>query len=94
MIANDVRREKGWSQQTDQQTGFVTRDLLVVPMQLKERVIGAIEVINKTDGSPFTLEDQDLLTTFTSQAAMAIENARLYTQTDAALDCRVWMSSR
>ena len=89
IIVNDVRHSTGWSSQTDNQTGFVTRDLLVVPMQLKEKIIGVIEVINKKDGSLFIIEDQELLSTFASQAAIAIENARLYTQTDKALSARV-----
>jgi len=89
VISNDVRRSKGWYESTDKQTGFVTRDLLVIPMQVKELVIGVIEVINKKDGTPFDLEDQELLSTFASQAAIAIENARLYTQTDEALSARV-----
>ena len=89
IIANDVRHSKGWFDQTDKKTGFVTRDLLVVPMMVHERVIGVIEVINKKDGSPFNQDDQELLATFTSQAAIAVENARLYTQTDQALSARV-----
>jgi len=90
VIANDVRHsQQGWFDQPDKKTGFVTRDLLVVPMKVKERVIGVIEVINKKDGSPFNLEDQELLAAFASQAAIALENARLYTQTDAALSARV-----
>jgi GAF domain-containing protein len=66
----------------------LSRDLLVVPMR-KDRTIGVIEVINKSDGSPFLLDDQNLLSTFASQAAVAVENARLYTQTDEALAARV-----
>ena len=89
VIANDARRRKDWFNQTDQQTGFLTQDLLVVPMIIKDRTIGVIEVINKADGSPFVQADQELLATFTSQAAVAIENARLYTMTDQALADRV-----
>jgi signal transduction histidine kinase len=89
IIANDVRRAKEWFDKPDEQTGFQTRDLLVVPMQVKETVIGVIEVINRKDGLPFTPDDQELLTAFTSQAAIAIENARLYTQTDQTLAARV-----
>jgi len=58
-------------------------------MMLHERVIGVIELINKNDGSPFNQDDQELLATFASQAAIAVENARLYTQTDKALSARV-----
>jgi signal transduction histidine kinase len=89
VISNDVRKTQGWSDKTDQQTGFVTRDLLVVPMLVHDQVIGVIEIINKQDGSPFNQDDQELLATFASQAAVAVENARLYTQTDEALAARV-----
>lgn len=89
IIANDVRQSQGWFDQTDKKTGFITRDLLAVPMMLHERVIGVIELINKNDGSPFNQDDQELLATFASQAAIAVENARLYTQTDKALSARV-----
>ncbi|MGE5222524.1 MAG: GAF domain-containing protein [Omnitrophica WOR_2 bacterium] len=89
IIANDVRRNKEWFEQPDQQSGFVTQDILVVPMMFKERVTGVIEVINRKDGLPFMLGDQELLEAYTSQAAIAIENARLYTLTDQALAARV-----
>ena len=89
VIVNDVRRAKDWFEKTDQQTGFQTKDLLVVPMQVKENVMGVIEVINRKDGLPFNPDDQELLSAFTSQAAIAIDNARLYTQTDQTLAARV-----
>ena len=40
-----------------------------------------LEVINKVDGT-YTQEDQDLLSAFGAQAAVAIENARLFQQSD------------
>jgi len=89
IIANDAKRRIEWFNKTDQQTGFDTQDLLVVPLRIQDRVIGVIEVINKENGAPFSLADQDLLTAFTSQATIAIENARLYTMTDQALAARV-----
>jgi signal transduction histidine kinase/putative methionine-R-sulfoxide reductase with GAF domain len=89
IIANGARHRKDWFNQTDEQTGFHTQDLLVVPMEMKDRVIGVLEVINKKDGLAFNDDDRDLLTAFTGQAAVAIENARLYTLTDEALNARV-----
>jgi signal transduction histidine kinase len=89
IIANDARRSKEWFDKPDESTGFTTKDLLVVPMLIKERVIGVIEVINRKDSLPFNPDDQELLAAFTSQAAVAIENARLYTQTDQTLAARV-----
>ncbi len=89
VIANDVLRSKDWFDKADEQTGFHTESLLVVPMIVKEDVVGVIEVINKRNGMPFTVEDQELLMAFAGQAAVAYENARLYTMTDQALTARV-----
>ncbi|MFQ5617175.1 MAG: ATP-binding protein, partial [Anaerolineales bacterium] len=89
VINNSVQQSKDWFEKTDQETGFATRALLVVPMQIRDDVIGVIEVINKADRSPFTPDDQRLLTAFTAQAAVAIQNARLFTMTDQALAARV-----
>jgi len=46
-------------------------------------------VINKRNGAPFNDEDRNLLAAFAGQAAVAIENARLFAQTDQALSERV-----
>lgn len=89
IIENDVTQSSSWYSQTDEQTGFVTRSLLAVPLQVKDRVIGVIEVLNRKDGLPFGQDDLKLLTAFAAQAAVAIENARLYTMTDQALASRV-----
>ncbi len=89
IIVNDVNRFPEWFSKPDKDTGFSTRALLVIPLMVKDRVIGVIEVINKKDGSIFSTEDQELLSTFAPQAAVAIDNARLYTMTDQALAARV-----
>jgi len=51
---------------------------LMVPMFIKDRLIGALNVGAKKSGSPYSQEDIDLLSTVASQAAIAIENARLH----------------
>ncbi len=90
VIVNDVTQFQEWFAAIDQkETGFVTRALLAIPLIVKERVIGVIEVINKKDGTFFSPDDEDLLSAFASQASVAIENARLYTMTDQALAERV-----
>jgi class 3 adenylate cyclase/putative methionine-R-sulfoxide reductase with GAF domain len=59
-----------------QPTGLV-RSLLCVPLKVKEKVLGVINVSNKLSGEDFTAADEKLLTTLASQAAVAIENAHL-----------------
>jgi signal transduction histidine kinase len=89
VIENDAQRSSAHSGAADRQTGFVSRALLAVPMQIKDRVLGVIEVINRRDGLPFVEDDQNLLTAFAGQAAVAIENARLLALTDQELSARV-----
>ncbi len=88
IIENNVRESDDWYN-ADEKTGFSTRDLMVVPLVVKGHVIGVLEVLNKNNSSPFHTKDMELLTAFAGQVAVAIENARLYTQTDQALADRV-----
>jgi signal transduction histidine kinase len=61
------------------------KSLLGVPLIRKEKVIGALEAVNKISGS-FTIEDQDLLSALGAHAAIAIENSHLFQQTDLISD--------
>lgn len=89
VIENDAQRSASRFAGTDKQTGFTSRSLLAVPMQIKDRVLGVIEVINRRDGLPFVRDDQNILTAFAGQAAVAVENARLLALTDQELAARV-----
>ena len=55
--------------------------LLGVPMITKDKVVGVLEAINKREGD-FNKDDEDLLSALGSQAAVAIENTRLFNQSD------------
>jgi len=62
----------------DKQTGFFTRSILCVPVTNKDaKVIGVTQVLNKR-GGPFNEEDESRLKAFTSQIAIALENAKLF----------------
>jgi signal transduction histidine kinase len=89
LVVNDVQSDSRWFKGSDESTGFITRALMVVPLRRAEKVIGALEVINKADGTEFDDEDQSLLSAFSGPATIAIENARLFTYTDQALAARV-----
>jgi len=52
--------------------------LLCVPLIAKGRVLGVINVNDKTNGRPFDEEDVSLLSTIAGQIAVTIDNARLY----------------
>jgi len=76
-IINEVRQDPRWSPAMDAASGFVTKSILAVPMMLKGRLIGVLEAINKR-GATFTEADLRVFEAFASQAAVAIDNARLF----------------
>jgi signal transduction histidine kinase len=62
-------------------TRYPTQSLIGVPLITREKVVGVLEVINKKSGE-FNRADQDLLGVLGAQAAVAIENTRLFQQFD------------
>ena len=71
-----VAADPRFSPALDTETGFQTQSVLAVPLRVRARVIGALEVVNKLN-SPFDLHDQTLLEALATSAAIALENARL-----------------
>jgi signal transduction histidine kinase len=89
LIVNDAQADPRWDTSFDETTGFHTRNLICVPMISRNRLVGVIELVNKRAPAGFSEEDTELLGSFAAQAAIAIENARLFTLTDQALAERV-----
>ncbi len=58
---------------------FNLRSILCVPLKVKDDVIGVIYTDNRIRTGTFGDSARDLLATFANQAAIAIENARLFT---------------
>jgi signal transduction histidine kinase len=78
LIVDDVSRDPRYYPRIAQDTNYATRSILCVPMIAKRDVIGVLQVLNKVSSSSFSVADQELLTAFAAQSAVAIENARLY----------------
>ena len=57
---------------------FNLRSILCVPLMVKEVLIGVIYADNRIRTGIFSEDERDLLTAFANQAAVAIENARLF----------------
>jgi len=74
----DVTKDKRFFSKIDLKTGFKTKSILAVPIIHKQKLIGALEVINKIGGKCFLSGDRKLLEIIAGQAAIAIENAMLY----------------
>ncbi len=81
IIIGNVQQDKRYFNSIAQTINMPTTSLLGVPLINKDKVVGALEAINKRDGD-FTPEDQEILMTLGAQAAIAIENTRLFQQSD------------
>ena len=78
LLIPDVSKDPRFYGRVDKMSGYETKSILCVPLRTKSKLIGVLEVINKTDDTSFTEEDAMLLNFFASQVAVAIENARYY----------------
>jgi two-component system NtrC family sensor kinase len=78
-LVNDVSETPFFLPRVDAATGLEARAILCVPLIVRDRAVGAIEVVNKPGGA-FTEADLDLLQTVAGAVAVAVENAQLYTE--------------
>lgn len=78
LMVEDIEKDHRFSHSSKKH--YVTRSLLCVPLKVKDKILGVINLSDKVDGHPFTHDDLRLLTTFASQAAMAIDDAEQFNQ--------------
>ena len=77
----DAHKDERFFSDVEQMIGYSTKSLLGIPLITKNKVVGVLEVVNKKRGK-FTDPDESMLTVLGAQAAVAIENARLFQQSD------------
>ncbi|MGC9317292.1 MAG: CHASE2 domain-containing protein [Armatimonadota bacterium] len=77
IISDDVREDERWSRDVAYAIDYETESIACVPMVLRDRVLGVIEVINKRGGR-FGDYDIQLLQVIANQSALFLDNARLY----------------
>lgn len=88
VLTDDAQEDERFS--TEDSIGALSlRSIMCAPLRGRGQIIGAAFVDNRLQAGAFTREDLQLLMAFGNQAAIAIENARLFQQTDAALARRV-----
>ena len=78
LIVNAPEKDSRFFRGVDERTEFKTRNIICVPVKVKERTIGVLEAINKKEGEDFDEEDLSLFTSLADQVAIALDNARLY----------------
>ena len=75
-IIHDAYADERFNSQIDEQTGFVTKNIVCAPVQtVRNDVIGVVQILNKKKGR-FTKEDLEIVEAITLQAAVSLQNAQ------------------
>lgn len=76
IIVDDVQNDPRFAKKADKKSTFVTKNMICIPVRIKQKTIGVLQAINKKTGV-FGQEDLELFQMLANQVAIAIENARL-----------------
>jgi len=76
LINKELRFDKSW----DEKFGYVTKQILTVPIFYKRYVIGVLQLVNKKNGQRFTLEDQKSATELANVLGIALFNQKKLSQ--------------
>jgi len=78
LIVNSPGKDPRFFKGVDERTEFKTRNIICVPVRVKEKTIGVLEAVNKKGKGRFNKEDLFLLISLADQVAIALDNSRLY----------------
>jgi GAF domain-containing protein len=77
LALSDVESDARFGRRTAEQTGYVPRSVVAVPLQDDEGTIGVLEVLDKRNEEGFDLHDIELASVFARQATVAIRASRV-----------------
>jgi GAF domain-containing protein len=85
LALSDVARDARFGREAAEQTGYVPRSLIAVPLVDDVGILGVLEVLDKRGDGAFDLRDVELATVFARQATVAIRASRIERDTAALL---------
>ncbi len=78
VIVNSPRKDPRFFKGVDERTEFKTRNIICVPVRVKEKIVGVLEAVNKQEKGGFNKNDLSLFISLADQVAIALDNSRLY----------------
>ncbi len=78
VIINDAQNDPRFSRDADKRSGFVTRNMVCVPVMARDKLLGVLQAINKQQDGMFGQDDLQDFVALGHQVGIAIENANLY----------------
>jgi GAF domain-containing protein len=82
---SDLQHDARFANDLAETTGYVPRAILAVPVASSRRLLGVIEVLDRDAARPGAEHDMRLLSLFADQAAIAIENSRVFSDLGRAV---------
>lgn len=76
VIVDDISKDRELHRERDRRLGYRTRNLALVPLRSRDRIIGVLCALNKREGA-FDQTDLELLSTIAGTVALSVENARV-----------------
>ena len=86
LVIDDLAQDARFSRDAAESTGYVPRSLMAVPLLVDDRVLGVLEVLDRSNVEPFSLAEMDLLGLLGNQAAIALDLLQRARRAKAALD--------
>ena len=85
LVLEDVRSDPRWARGFAEDTGYVPKGLMAVPLLHDEDALGVLQVLDRPERSTFSLREMELLGLFGAQAAIALALLRSARRARAAL---------
>ena len=73
LVVDDLTKDPRFAREAAESTGYLPRGLMAVPLLTEDSALGVLEVLDRPEGSPFSLAEMDLLSLFANQAAIALD---------------------
>jgi GAF domain-containing protein len=85
LVLEDVRSDPRFSRDVAENTGYLPKGLMAVPLLHDEEPLGVLQVLDRPERSTFSLAEMELLGLFATQAAVALSLLRKARKARAAL---------
>jgi GAF domain-containing protein len=73
LVIDDLQKDPRHARDFAEQTGYVPKGLMAVPLLHDERALGVLQVLDRPENSRFSLQEMELLGLFATQAAIALD---------------------
>jgi putative nucleotidyltransferase with HDIG domain len=84
VIVADTQKDPRFNRKADDKSAFVTRNMVCVPVKIRNKIIGVLQAINKSGTQTFSNWDLEEFQSLADQVAIAVDNANLYKELQEA----------